>query len=43
MRKKTRDTRGFFDAPTDYLAFAVSDTRGSRVPVSTVPDAFTLP
>lgn len=42
MRKKTRETCGFFHAPTEYLVFAVSDTRLSCVPASTSPDTITL-
>jgi len=42
MRKKTRETCGFFHAATDYLVVAVSDTRVSRIPASTSPDTITL-
>ena len=42
MRKKTRETCGFFHAANDDLVFAVSDTRVSCVPVSTSPDTITL-
>jgi len=43
MRKKTRDIRGFFHAPTDDLVFAACDTWVAWVPVCTAPRAFTLP